>query len=259
MVKIACQLIVFGNPLIKDNIESITETVSKIGYDGLEIGARHLHHDRPDFYRDLFAKFKLKLAALHVGGDFLNRDSVQQQLDNIRATILFGKKLGCPYINLSGSYKEGKTAENYITEAESYKEIGRMCNAEGLKLCYHNHAWEFANNGEGMKILLEKIPSDLMKLVPDAGWVEMGGFSSVQFIKNNINRVEALHFKDFKSKNTPWEFTEIGTGITPFGEIYRYIAGLGRDWWISAEQDQTKLEPKEAARINCEYIRGLGK
>ena len=259
MIKTACQTIVFGNPFIKDNLAVIAETVKKIGYDGIEIGARHLYQDKPDYYKELFAKLDLKLTALHVGGDFLNRDSVKQQLDSVRATIAFGKNLGCPYIFLSGSFREEKTPENYITEAESYKEIGKMCSNEGLVFCYHNHNWEFLDNGEGMKILLDKVPAELMKLVPDLGWVEVAGVSSLQFLKNNISRVEALHFKDFKSKAVPREFTELGTGITPFGEIYGYISGLGRDWWIIAEQDQTKLKPEEAARINYEYIAGLGK
>jgi len=259
MVRIACQTIVFGNPTIKDNLAAYAEIVKNIGYDGIEIGARHLYQDKPEYYGDLFSKLNLKLAALHVGGDFTDKNSVQQQLDNMKTTIAFGKKLGCPYIFLSGSYKEGKTPGDYVTESESYKEIGKACNSAGLKLCYHNHAWEFINNGEGMKILLREIPSDLMKLVPDVGWVEVGGVSSVQFLKDNIDRVEALHFKDFMGRTRPFEFTELGTGITPFKEIYKYVTGLNRDWWISAEQDQTKLEPKEAARINCEFIKSLGK
>jgi sugar phosphate isomerase/epimerase len=259
MIKIACQTIVFGNPAIKDNLAAIAETVKNIGYDGMEIGARHLYQDKPEYYRELFTRLNLKLAALHVGGDFLDRNSVKQQLDNMKDTIAFGKKLGCPYIFLSGNFKEGKTQDNYVTEAESYREIGKACNDEGLKLCYHNHSWEFINDGEGMKVLLEEIPAELMKLVPDVGWLEVAGVASLQFLKDNISRVEALHFKDFKSKTVPWEFTELGTGITPFSDIYKYIAGLNRDWWITAEQDQTKLEPKEAARINYEYIAGLGK
>ena len=258
MIKIACQTIVFGNTIIKDNMAEIVENVKKIGYDGLEIGARHFYQDRLEFYKDLFAKLEIKLAALHVGGDFLNKDSVQQQLNNIRNTVIFGKKLGCPYIFLSGSFKEGKSPDDYLTEADSYKEIGKICHGEGLKFCYHNHDWEFLNDGEGMNILLEKINPELMKLVPDLGWVEVVGFSSLQFLKDHINRVEALHFKDFKSKAAPWEFTELGTGITPFNQIYDYITGLDRDWWVIAEQDSTKLEPKEAARINYEYIVGLG-
>jgi sugar phosphate isomerase/epimerase len=132
-----------------------------------------------------------------------------------------------------------------------------MCASQGLVLCYHNHDWEFYKDGsEGMKTLLEKVPEELMKLVPDVGWLKIAEIDPVQFLKDHINRIEALHFKDFKA---PRQFTELGTGIVPFAEIYNYAAGLGRDWWITAEQDQTTLEPAEAARINFEYIAGLKK
>ena len=259
MVKIACQTIVFGNTVIKDNMAEIAGIVKKTGYEGIETGARFFYQDKPDYYKDLFAKLDLKLLALHVGGDFLNKDSVKQQLISIKDTVIFGRKLDCPFIFLSGVFREEKTQENYLTEAESYKVIGKICNDEGLKLCYHNHDWELSNDGEGMKILLSEVPIELMKLVPDLGWIEVAGFSSLGFLKDNISRVEVLHFKDFNSKTMPREFTELGTGITPFKDVYDYVTGLGRDWWIVAEQDKTQLEPKEAVRINFEYISGLGK
>ena len=265
MVKTACQTIVFGNPTIKDNLAKYAETVKKIGYDGIEVGVRHFYLDRLSYYKDLFAKLKLNLFALHVGGDFTDKNSVKQQLDSMKETISFGKSLGCAYIFLSGAYKEGKTKENYVNEADSYKVIGKACNDAGLKLCYHNHDWEFYNSGEGMKILLDKVPANLMKLVPDVGWLEQAGVSSLQFLKDNISRVEVLHFKEFKKfkvlprQEAVKEITELGRGAVPFKKIYDYVTGLGRDWWIVAEQDQTKLAPDEAARINYEYIKGLGK
>jgi sugar phosphate isomerase/epimerase len=265
MVKIACQTIVFGNPKIKDNLGAIDETVKKSGYDGIEIGVRHFYQDRLEYYKELFANLGLNLMALHVGGDFLNKDSVKDQLENMKNTIVFGKKLGCTYIFLSGKFKEGKTADEFATEAESYAEIGKTCNGEGLKFCYHNHDWEFYKPVEGMKILLDKVPPGLMSLVPDVGWLEQAGVNALQFLKDNISRVEALHFKEYKRVGvTPREaiikeVAELGKGIVPFREIYDYVTGLGRDWWIVAEQDETQLDPNEAARINCEYIKGLGK
>lgn len=259
MTKIACQTIVFGNT-IKENITGIAETVKKTGYDGIEIGARHLDMDKPDFYRDLFTALDLKLIAVHVGGNFLDKDSVKQQLDNVKKIVGFSRKLGCPYLYLSGLKKEGKTRDEYAVEAESYAEIGRICAAEGIVLCYHNHNWEFKKDGsEGMKTLLDKVPAELMKMVPDIGWLEIAGVKPVQFLKDNINRVQALHFKDFKSGAVPREFTELGTGIVPFNDVYAYITGLGRDWWITAEQDQSALAPEQAVRINFEYIDGLRK
>jgi len=256
MVKIACQTIVFGNE-IKDNITKFAETVKHIGYDGIETGARHFYLDKPEFYQELFDSLDLKLITLHVGGDFTNKDSVKQQLDNIKNIVAFSKKLGCYYLYLSGHKKEGKTKDDYIAESESYQEIGKMCNDEGLVLCYHNHDWEFYKDGsEGMNTLLEYVPSEFMKLVPDVGWLEIAGVPSVKFLKDNINRIEALHFKDFKG---PGQFAELGNGIVPFKEIYDYAVSLGRDWWITAEQDKTELKPEEAARINFDFINSLGK
>ena len=264
MVKIACQTIVFGNPTIKDNLEKYAETVKKTGYDGIEIGIRHFYQEKAEHYRELFEKLGLQ-PFIHLGGDFTDKDSVKAQLDNVMNTIKFSKKLGVPCLFMSGSFREGKSLENYIYEAESYRVIGKACNDEGMKLCYHNHDWEFFNNGEGMKALLDNVPPELMKLVPDVGWLEQAGVPSVQFLKDTIDRVEALHFKEFKKLNvTPRanataEITELGNGLVPFREIYDYITSLGRDWWITAEQDQTSLKPEEAVRINYEYIKSLEK
>ena len=256
MMKIACQTIVFGND-IKDNYAAIAETVRKAGYDGIETGARHFYTDRVEFYRELYNRLDLKLIAVHVGGNFLDKDSVKSQLDNVKNIITFCRKLSCPYLYLSGFKREGKTREDYAVEAVNYTELGRMCAAEGVVLCYHNHDWEFYKDGsEGMRTLLDKVPAEMMKLVPDVGWLEIAGVPSLPFLKENISRIEALHFKDFKR---PRQFTELGTGIVPFREIYEYAAGLGRDWWITAEQDQTELAPEEAARINFEYIANLRK
>ena len=254
MINIACQTIIFGNT-IKENVSEIAETVKKIGYDGIEIGARFFSLDKPDFYKELFTRLDLKLTAIHMGGNFLDKDSVKQQLDNVKNIVEFGCQLNCPYIFLSGLKKEGKTRDDYITESESYTEIGKMCAAEGLVLCYHNHDWEFYNDGsDGMKTLLEKVPAEFMKLVPDVGWLKVAGLEPLQFLKDNISRIEALHFKDFKEQR---QFTELGTGIVPFKEIYDYAAGLGRDWWITAEQDKSELAPNEAAGINFKYIAAM--
>ena len=259
MMNIACQTIVFGDN-IKDTFTEIAKTLKEIGYDGIETGARHFYLDRAGFYQDLLGALDMQLIAIHVGGNFLDKDSVRKQLDNVSNIISFSRKLGCSYLYLSGHYYEGKTRNDYADEAVSYTEIGKMCANEGLVLCYHNHDWEFKNKAEGMKALLDNVPAELMKLVPDVGWIEIAGTSSLQFLKDNIDRIEALHFKDFKG---PDQFTELGTGIVPFRDLYTYICGLNRrqtkTWWISAEQDRSTLEPQEAARINFTYLDGLRK
>jgi sugar phosphate isomerase/epimerase len=256
MINIACQTIVFGNPNIRAQIESILNQVGKIGYDGVEIGARHLDHDRPDYYKELLLKNNLKLLALHVGGNFLDKSSIKNQLQNISKTADFALKLGCHNLFLSGTYVENKQPDAYNIEAEVYNKIGKMCNDLGLTLCYHNHNWEIKNSCEGFKILMKNTDPKLVRLVPDVGWVMVGGCNPVEFLKEYIDRVEVLHFKEFDSERS---FSEIGTGIVDFKAVYEFISSKRQNMWIVAEQDETKKTPFESAQENYKYIDGLRK
>lgn len=254
MAKIACQTIIYGNPTIKENIESILANIAEIGYMGVEIGARHFYMDKPDYYLDLLKKYKLEFPAIHVGGDFLNRDSVNEQLVNIEKTAKFAQKVGAKYVYLSGAYKDGKTTEDYQHEAKLYREIGKRCTDAGLTMCYHNHDWEMKDSMKGMNILLNEISCEYMKLVPDVGWLVIAGIDPVKFLKDNLDRIEALHFKDFKG---PGMFTELGTGIVDFKVIYDYFKSQKNDFWITAEQDVSAKTPSESARDNFLYFNSL--
>ena len=257
MVKIACQAIVYGNQDIKDNIENILKNVAENKYDGVEIGARHFYMDKPDYYIELLNKNNLEIPAIHVGGNFLDKDSVSEQVSGIGDAIKFAKKLDCKYLFLSGTYKDQKTDDDYLQEARVYEEIGKRCTHEGLVLCYHNHDWEFANNGRGMELLLEHVNEELMKLVPDVGWITVAGANPVDFIKKYIDRTAALHFKDFKNYDIPRVFIEIGDGIVDFEAVYRYFSNAYTDFWIIAEQDMATNLPEESAKTNQLYIREL--
>ena len=257
MVKIACQTIVFSNSPLSKNFAELVETVRKIGYDGIETGAMYFKN-KVEYYRDLFARIGLKLAALHTGGNLLDKTKVDDIFKNVKESISVAKEMGCANIYLSGYWDVVRTLDDFATEAGHFREIGKMCSDAGLVFSYHNHNWEFAFNGEGYKIYLDKVEPEYMKLVPDVSWVEIAGLSSVDFVKKNIDRIEAFHFKDYvRDSEGKYKFTELGRGLVPMSDIYSYIAGLNRDWWISAEQDRTDLDPAEAARINFEYIADL--
>jgi len=257
MIKIACQAIVYGNMNLFDDLENILQSMGDAGYDGAELGSRFLDTDEPEYYIEQLEKNNLQLPAIHVGGNFLDRDSVAEQLEEIGETIAFAQKLGCRFLYLSGAYREGKTDEDALHEAELYSEIGKRCVQSGLTLCYHNHDWEFKDNARGIKLLLDNVPEKYMKLVPDVGWIAVTGADPAAFIRAQGDRVAALHFKDFANDGLPRAFTELGTGITDFKAVFDCVKDRPGEFWITAEQDETAREPAESAAMNCAYIRGL--
>lgn len=251
MVKIGCQTITWGLDKNKNNTLDVIREVKQAGYEGIEIGARHLNPEMVDTYDMVLKEAGLKLVALHSGGDFLDSKSVSMQIKNIGNTIEMLKKLGGEYLFLSGTYKEDKTIDDYRSEARVYNEIGKKCADNGIKLCYHNHNWEFFNEMRGYKILLDETDEKTVSFVVDVGWVTRGGYDPVQLIKDIYERVKCVHFKEFTSEG---EITELGNGIVNFKGVYEVIKHK-KDIWIVAEQDVTKRTPLESAAINYNYIR----
>ena len=253
MIRIACQTITWGPEKIREHTAEVLKEIKKAGFNGVEIGARHLDHSKPEYYSQLLGENGLDLVALHVGGDFLDHDSVNRQVENIGKTVEFAVKLGVGYIFLSGTYRKDKTGDDYKFEAQTYNRIGGVCKENGIKLCYHNHDWEIVNGLMGLKILLDNTGNDLVYFVPDVGWVTRGGADPVKLIEETYDRVEAVHFKDFTKDN---DFTELGSGIVNFKGVYESVKSR-KDLWIVSEQDTSSKTPLESASINCKYIESL--
>jgi sugar phosphate isomerase/epimerase len=261
MIKAACQTIVYGRGRIKDDIAAIAKNAAQNGYDGLEIGADYFYMDKPEYYERVFCENNLVLAAIHYGGNLQDRESFPSLLEKIGATIRFAAQLRCRNIYISGNNMKDKPEDDYRREAAALAEIGESCAAQGIALCYHNHFWEIKNDCRELEYLVQHVPSDCMKLVPDVGWVQAGGMDPVAFLKRYRQRIHAVHFKDFARYGEPWAFTEIGRGIVGFKAICAYLKDSLKDnpgdFWITAEQDETDKPPEASAKINRETIREL--
>lgn len=259
MIQIACQTITWGRERNGSDITGVMKEVAQAGYDGIEIGARYLDPSKAGEYSEAMKSNGLRLAALHVGGNFLDPESVRRQLEGIGGTAELAVKLGTDLVFLSGTKKDGKTAAEYRTEAQSLNRIGRICGDNGTMLCYHNHNWEFLDlGGDGFRILLNETDPELVSLVPDVGWVHRGGTAPVEFLQANRDRIRALHFKEFTPEGA---FTELGRGEVNFSGCYEFAAANLMDavdpLWIVAEQDTTQKEAAESAADNFSYIRSL--
>ena len=253
MFRIACQTIVFGAEL-KERMESIWKTVAEAGYDGVEVGARHFDMERPEYYRELLDQYRLTLPIIHVGGNFLDKDSIAEQMNTFAKTVDFASRLSCSHIYVSGVFDHNKTVEQYIAESEVYNEMGKRCADQRICFCYHNHDWEIINLMGGMDLLLEHTTPATMMLAPDVGWITVSNADPAAFLEKHFDRVEAVHFKDFKKVRA---FTELGTGMVDFPSVAKVLNTRGKPMWITAEQDKATHTPEESVKINLDYIRDL--
>jgi|UniRef100_A0A7V3REX0 sugar phosphate isomerase/epimerase len=243
MIPIALQLYTLRELTEKDFTGTLKQ-VSKIGYEGVEFaGYGNL---KAQELKKLLDDLNLKPAGSHVGIDLLT-----SELDSV---IEYNLEIGNHFIVCPWQKYDKK--EDFINFANTLNEIGQKCKDKGLKLCYHNHAHEFARFGEvrGLDLLFTNTKADLVDFEIDTYWVKYAGADPISFITTFGKRASLLHVKDMERVGR--DFAEIGTGIMDIRGIISAAKNVGTKWLI-VEQDKCKMDPIESIKISFTNLKRM--
>ena len=150
--------------------------------------------------------------------------------------------------------------------SESLNRAGEKCHAEGLKFCYHNHAFEFEpmDGATPLQVMMENTDKKTVGLELDAFWVSVAGRDPVEMLKKYSGRVHLLHLKD-KAEGTPvmykeapgkTAFKEMGNGVVDWAKVLRAASAAGVEHYF-VEQDQTPGDPLASLRQSMAYLKKL--
>ncbi len=157
-------------------------------------------------------------------------------------------------------------AEVFHRLAQTLNAAGRKAQSAGLKLCYHNHAFEFQPMGGTMpfEILMKETDPELLSLEMDVFWVGVAGHDPVKMLNQFAGRVALLHLKD-KAKGTPVQynesvkrtaFREVGNGTLDFPAILRAAkTAFVKHYFV--EQDATPGDPLASLKQSYDYLHTL--
>ena len=189
-------------------------------------------------------------------------------------------EIGCKFVvipYLTEEYRPGN--EKFADVIEGAKVLGKKANELGMKLCYHNHDFEFVKvDGEyALDILYKEVSADLLQTELDTCWVNVGGENPAEYLRKYAGRAEILHLKDFvgaKSENMyaligidedekketggKFEFRPVGSGVQNFPAILAAAEESGVEW-VVVEQDMPSMDktPMECAEMSINYLKSL--
>lgn len=190
------------------------------------------------------------------------------------------KEIGCEFVvipYLTEEYRPG--AEKFDEVIQGAKMLGEKANALGMKLCYHNHDFEFVKiDGQyAIDILYREVPAQLLQPEFDTCWVNIGGEDPSGYIRKYAGRIEIVHLKDFvgeKSQNMyaligldkdekkdtkgTFEFRPVGSGVQDFPAILAASKEVGARW-VVVEQDEPSMGKTslECAQMSIDYLNTL--
>jgi sugar phosphate isomerase/epimerase len=162
------------------------------------------------------------------------------------------------------------TLDDFKRTAELANRIGAKAKQAGLQYVYHNHNFEFKDQGNGQTgydLLLKETDPELVKFELDCGWMVAAGFSPVEYFKKYPNRYRLIHVKDFLLTGKPTtdlmgagrpKGTELGKGHIDYKPIFAAAGPAGVEYFFSEQEPPIiGMTELEAAKVNYDYMRAL--
>jgi sugar phosphate isomerase/epimerase len=231
--------------------------LEQIGFGEVEVVAASL-----DKIWESLKQTSLKPVSLHLDTLMFTRDQAKLPAALEDAGRRGFQYVVCPYVR-----PEDRGGADVMRKlGDTLNKAGEVCNKSGLRLCYHNHAFEFEASGQGtlFDILMETADPKLAGIELDIMWTQVAGVDPVAVLKKYGKRVELMHLKDVE-KGVPVQykesiprsaFREVGGGVIDFAAVLKAAAQAGVKHYF-VEQDQTPGDPVASLRKSFDYLRKL--
>lgn len=213
--------------------------LAQIGYSGVQFAGYHGHD--PASLKAIIEESGLQVSGLHVGESEL--------LNDWERLIAEAKLFGTPDIVCAGIGTDSRNEDGYRSVKRRFNEIASRLQSEGLRVSYHNHAFEFdtiVDGKDGLSFLIEAAEDNLILAEPDVYWLKKGGRDPVAFLAPYAGRAPILHMKDM-TDDEEQTYAEVGTGTIDFDSIVRWGEASGVEWYV-VEQDSCKTVRWNALR-----------
>lgn len=139
--------------------------------------------------------------------------------------------------------------------ARDLNEAAARAGDQGLRLGYHNHAFEFSSIGgrTGLEALADALDPGVI-LEVDTYWAAVGGQDVPALLGRLGDRVRYLHVKDGPvTSGDP--MTAVGTGRMPVAEI---LAACPSAEWHVVELDRCATDMLTAVRMSIDWLTSRG-
>ena len=258
---IGLQLWTVRNQMEKDQAGTL-KAVADAGYKQVELGRV--------IGSESIVKDAKKLG-MNVTSSFVEWNSVlgnKGEFPELKSIITGAKEMGIEHL-VFGYIGKGhrETVKLVKKTAAKANEFGQMCSDAGIKLCYHNHSFEFKPiDGEttGFDILMDELDNKKCKFELDVFWAKLGGWDPVETMRKLDGRISQMHLKDLKEgtpvnfdeSEVPHEaFEECGDGSIDMAEIMKVAEEVGAEQ-CHVEQDQSP-GPIESMAQSLKHLNGL--
>lgn len=268
-MQLGCHAVLFTDKIATDT-SGVLAGLHSAGAQGTELGIRFFGVEKNIELRQALEVEEMVLAGLHVALpllDFLDSDGTKNAMDAFKNAAVFLQVMPHKNIIFTGivpnTGDEPNLGDDRLTDpktlctmAENIGEIARLIYSEyGVRINYHNHNWEYANDNAIFDALVKYAPDLFFAL--DVGWVAVAGRDPFELIPTLKGRLKYVHLRDYDRAKAdactlPSEmdksYVDIGHGDMDFPRLMNLLQQvMGDDSWAVIEYEKGPVEFKRYA------------
>ena len=194
----------------------------------------------------------LKAIAAHVNIEPFEKD--------FEANVMFWKTVGVKDLAPGGMMSDCKaTLKDWLRGVRRLDDLGAKLRTAGLRLSYHNHAFEFEKFPDDdrlkLDILMESSKPGNLCAELDLAWAYVAGVDPAAYIRKFKDRCAVVHAKDVVRAKAGGKqsFKPLGQGELNWPEIFAAGDEAGIEWYVY-EQDSGEGSPFDYARTSYEFL-----
>jgi sugar phosphate isomerase/epimerase len=251
--KIGLQLYTLRDTIGKDP-KGVLAKVASFGYKELETYG----YDSGKIFGMDFTEFckhvkglGMEVVSGHYGLDKIKGDTWQKAVDDAKKN---GQKyMVVPYI----AEPERKSIDDYKKICAALNAAGEVCNKNGIRFGYHNHAFEFETlDGQiPFDVMLKELDAKNVGMEMDIFWVVNAGHDPIKYFEKYPGRFEQWHVKDM-DKNDRNKNADIGSGAIDYKPIFAKAKLSGMKHWY-VEQETYPGEPIDSVAASAKFLKNL--
>ncbi|WP_261380720.1 sugar phosphate isomerase/epimerase [Neobacillus bataviensis] len=280
--------------------ERVLKEASQAGYKGIELGPYGYIPMDIDRVQAELAKNNLTIIAGTIFDDLVsesNLENLLQQVDDICYLITKlppspkeeGQKFPTPYLVIiewghdERDYNAGHpdraprlSGQDWNRMMSHIQALSERASKFGVRAVIHPHAGGYIEFEDEIKQLLQDIPYEIAGLCLDTGHLYYSQMNPVQWLKDNKDRLDYIHFKDidldvydqvmgdhirFFDACAKGVMCPIGQGIIDYNSIHSLLKEINYHGYITIEQER---DPRNAdtslrdVKQSVDYLMSVG-
>lgn len=281
-MKLGCHCVLYG-PKIAEDTDNVLNKLVLAGAQGCEIGERFFAAEHADQLKERLSAHQLELAGMHCNGLYL-LDLIYHPKKAEAAVLGVAKALqdspnkniiatGCVDIESLNErlIKDGASEPELhdpkliLEAAKNLEQIAQKAKSEyGAQLHYHNHSWEFADDGLIFFTLADHCPT--VNFALDTGWASVSGFDPVELLEKYPGRFHYVHLRDLKkgkdTRNLTFRqahtgFADLGSADMNYPRLFSCLnRTLGPDDWAIVEYELGNFDHLSYLKA-VSYLKGI--